>query len=179
MQKTMEKIQFLFPIHFKEIMEKLSFDFGCFAKKHGLVVVTAESCTAGLISSTIAMTPGSSQWLDRGFVVYTAEAKNEVLGVNLDTIKKYNITSEQVAKEMVLGALKNSKANLALAVTGLAGPIGGTNEIPVGTVCMAWKLNKDERKMLKTQTKLFTGNRNSIREQVVEYMLKFAMEMIE
>jgi nicotinamide-nucleotide amidase len=155
-------------------MENLSKQFGDFCLKKEFKVVTAESCTAGLISATIAMTPGSSAWLDRGFVVYTAQAKNEMLGVNFSTIENFDITSEEVAKEMAIGALINSSANLALAVTGLAGPSGGTEKIPVGTVCMAWATKTPELKVI-TETRIFGGSRNEIREQVVEYMMHKAM----
>lgn len=155
-------------------MEGLSKQFGEFCVEEGYKVVTAESCTAGLISATIAMTPGSSAWLDRGFVVYTAEAKNEMLGVRFSTIDGFDITSEEVAKEMAMGALQRSKANLALAVTGLAGPSGGTDEIPVGTVCMAWATQNPRLKIV-SEKRFFDGTRNEIREAVVEYMLHKAM----
>jgi len=100
-------------------MENLSKKVGDYCIKNNIKLTTAESCTAGLISATIAMTPGSSAWLDRGFVVYSAQAKNEMLGVSLDTIERFNITSEQVAKDMAIGALSNSTANVSLAVTAL------------------------------------------------------------
>lgn len=159
-------------------MEQLSQAFGQFCVKRGLRVATAESCTAGLISATIAETPGSSAWLDRGYVVYTAAAKNEMLSVKFATIDKFDITSTEVAKEMALGALRYSLANLSLAVTGLAGPSGGTDEIPVGTVCMAWaKRGNDGEIDVFTERKHFNGSRNEIREAVVEHMLTKAMSL--
>lgn len=156
-------------------MEQLSQQFGEFCMAHNFKAVTAESCTAGLIGATIAMTPGSSAWLDRGFIVYTPEAKHEMLGVDYATIAKFDITSEQVAKEMAIGALVSSKGNLSLAVTGLAGPSGGTPELPVGTVCMAWAI---KGKNVLTEKKHFDGSRNEIRESVVQYMLKKAMTLM-
>lgn len=155
-------------------LEKLSKRFGEVANKSGLVVVTAESCTAGLIAATIAMTAGSSKWLDSGYVVYTPEAKNKILGVSLETIERCNITSREVAGEMARGALKCGGANFAMAVTGVAGPGGGTEEIPVGTVCMAWATEK----FTLTKRILFEGERNEIRELVVAYMLNEAIEMM-
>lgn len=135
-------------------------------------VITAESCTAGLISSTIAETSGSSAWLEGGFVVYTPQAKNKFLDVSLETIEKFNITSEQVAFEMAYGALENSvEANVSIAVTGVAGPSGGTEEIPVGTVCIAWGRIYGEDIQIITEKCFFTGSRNEIREKVVEYSL--------
>jgi len=158
-------------------MDKLSQEFGQFCVKNGFKAVTAESCTAGLIGATIAMTPGSSAWLDRGFIVYTPEAKHEMIDVDFATIDKFDITSVQVAEEMAIGAINNSNGNLSLAVTGLAGPSGGTKEIPVGTVCMAWGILKDNKVNVITEKKFFDGSRNEIREAVVEYMLKKAMTL--
>lgn len=159
-------------------MEALSKQFGEFCKNNGYKVATAESCTAGLISATIAMTSGSSQWLDRGFVVYTPEAKNEMLGVDFKTIERFDITSVQVATEMAVGALNNSNANLSFAVTGLAGPNGGTDEIPVGTVCMAWAYKGEEIEVF-TEKKVFSGSRNEVREAIAEYMLEKSMSLSE
>lgn len=135
-------------------------------------LITAESCTAGLIASTVAETSGSSQWLEGGFIVYTPEAKHKFLGVHYDTIEKYNITSEEVAYEMAKGALENSySANIAIAVTGVAGPGGGTEEIPVGTVCIAWARVYGEDIQVFTEKCFFEGSRNEIRQKVVEYSL--------
>lgn len=157
-------------------MEELSKKFGEFCLDKKIKVVTAESCTAGLIGATIAMTPGSSSWLDRGFIVYTPEAKKDMLGVSFDTIRKYDITSVEVAKAMAWGALRNSRANLSLAVTGVAGPSGGTKEIPVGTVCMAWIFGWSENGTI-LEKKVFSGSRNEVREAVVRHMLEKAMEL--
>lgn len=153
-------------------MEELSKKFGEFCLSKKIKVVTAESCTAGLIGATIAMTPGSSAWLDRGFIVYTPEAKQSMLGVSPETIEKFDITSIEVAKSMAWGALRKSNANLALAVTGVAGPSGGTYKIPVGTICMAWLFNYGDDDGLILENKNFHGSRNDIREQVVKYMLE-------
>lgn len=142
-------------------------------------LITAESCTAGLIASTVAETSGSSQWLEGGFVVYTPETKKKFLGVSLDTIEKYNITSEEVVYEMAEGALENSyNANLAIAVTGVAGPNGGTEEIPVGTVCIAWARVYGEHIQIMTEKCSFKGTRNEIREQVVKYSLEKLLEIL-
>ena len=157
-------------------MEELSKNFGQHCLSNKIKVVTAESCTAGLIGATIAMTPGSSAWLDRGFIVYTPEAKNEMLGVSFETIKNFDITSNNVAEEMAVGALRNSNANLAIAVTGVAGPTGGTVKIPVGTVCMAWATYADNNIKVVSEKKWFDGSRNEIRESVVEYVLEKVLD---
>lgn len=144
-----------------------------------LKLVTAESCTAGLISATVAETSGSSKWLEGGFVVYTPETKNQFLGVSYDTIEKYDITSEEVAYEMAYGALENTYlANVAIAVTGVAGPGGGTEAIPVGTVCIAWARVNGEHIQVITEKCFFEGSRNDIREKVVQYSLEKLNELI-
>lgn len=152
-------------------LEDLSFFIGQYLKTNGLILSTAESCTAGLISSTIAQTSGSSQWLDSGFIVYSAEAKNNMLGVKFETIKTYDITSCEVSEEMAIGALKNSRGNISIAVTGVAGPNGGTESIPVGTVCMTWGFKDNEKIQLFSEKVIFEGDRNTIRESVVIHTL--------
>ena len=154
-----------------KILETLSEEFGLWAKENAVVVTTAESCTAGLISATIAMTSGSSAWLDRAFVVYTPDAKHEMLGVKYSTIEEKNITSEDVAREMASGALSRSAANVSISVTGVAGPGGGTDAIPVGTVCMAYEIKKGTQSYKFSETVVFSGTRNEIREKVVAHTL--------
>jgi PncC family amidohydrolase len=145
----------------------------------GKKLITAESCTAGLISSTVAETPGSSSWLEGGFVVYTPQAKNKFLNVSLESIEKFNITSEQVAFEMAYGAIEKSvDANVSIAVTGVAGPSGGTEEIPVGTVCIAWARVYGEDIQVMTEKCFFEGSRNEIREKVVNYSLSKLIELL-
>lgn len=158
-------------------LEIISQSFGNWAKENGVVLVTAESCTAGLIGATVAMTSGSSAWLDRGFIVYTPEAKNEMLAVSLDTINIYNITSVEVAKEMAKGALVKSKANIAVSVTGVAGPNGGTEEIPVGTVCVGYCYKRDGGLVCTAEKLVFLGDRNTVREGVVAHVLNTVMHL--
>lgn len=150
----------------------LSKTVATYLTSHNLLLATAESCTAGLISSIIAQTPGSSAWLEAGFVVYSPEAKNKSLGVLFETIDKFNITSVEVAKEMALGALNNSRANMAIATTGVAGPSGGTDDIPVGTVCFAWSFISQGEFFTYTEKKHFFGDRNKIRTSAAKYALK-------
>lgn len=149
----------------------ISKNIGHFLKKNQLKLATAESCTAGLISSIVAETPGSSAWLEAGFVVYTPEAKNKMLGVQFSTIEKYDITSREVAQEMAIGALENSAANVSVSTTGLAGPGGGTEDIPCGTVCFAWAFKKNDKIVVFSEKQRFEGDRNFIREQAAQYAL--------
>ncbi len=100
----------------------------------GLLLVTAESCTGGLIAGLLTSIAGSSQMIDRGFVTYSDEAKSEMLGVPMTLIKQHGAVSEQVAREMAEGALRNSRANVSVSVTGIAGPGGGSKEKPIGLV---------------------------------------------
>lgn len=154
--------------------------FGEICLKNKLVITTAESCTAGLIAATIASVPSSSSWLDCGFIVYTPEAKNKMLGVSFKTIEKFNITSVEVANEMAKGALNNSAANVSIAVTGVAGPSGGTNNIPVGTVCIAIAY-KDSNGLIQLDSakNYFKGDRNTVREAVVNYCLQKIIKKYE
>ncbi len=105
------------------------------ARAAGVMVVTAESCTGGLVTAALTEIPGSSDVVDRGFVTYTNSAKHQMLGVTEDTLTIHGAVSEQAAQEMVLGALKNSEAQLAVSITGIAGPGGGSADKPVGLVC--------------------------------------------
>jgi nicotinamide-nucleotide amidase len=108
-------------------------------QQQGLVLATAESCTGGGIAAAVTEVPGSSAWFDRGFVTYTNQSKMEVLGVPAEVLSQHGAVSEPVVKAMAEGALAHSPADMAVAVSGIAGPGGGTPEKPVGTVCIAWQ----------------------------------------
>ncbi len=107
------------------------------AKKLNIIVSTAESCTGGMLASFLTSIPGSSAVFDRGFITYSNSSKIDLLNVNPNTIDNFGAVSDKTAREMALGAVKNSKANLAVAITGVAGPGGGTKVNPVGTVHIA------------------------------------------
>ncbi|GIZ52307.1 CinA family protein [Noviherbaspirillum aridicola] len=141
-----------------------------YLQENSLKLVTAESCTAGLIASTLAETPGSASWLECSFVTYSPEAKMSCLGVRRETIDRFNLTSEEVAREMAEGALRLSRANVAIADTGLAGP-GGEGDIPAGTVCFAWSFQKGERVATYSETRRFSGERNEVRQSATEYAI--------
>ena len=121
-----------------DILYKLAARVGKLLKTRKLMLVTAESCTGGWLGEAVTMVPGSSDWYERGFVTYTYSSKREMLGVKRRTLGKYGAVSEPAALEMALGALKSSHAQVAVAVSGTAGPSGGTRDKPVGTVCFAW-----------------------------------------
>ena len=111
--------------------------------KRGIFLVTAESCTGGLLSSLLTQEAGSSKWFDRGFVTYSNNSKIDSLGVQEETLENFGAVSQEVANEMSKGALKNSEANLGISITGIAGPEGGSLAKPVGTVyCSVANQNK-------------------------------------
>jgi nicotinamide-nucleotide amidase len=136
-----------------------------------LKMVTAESCTAGMIASTLADIPGSGSWLDCAFVTYSEQAKIRHLGVKPETIERYNLTSEEVAREMAEGALRITRANGAVSTTGLAGPSNGDSDIPVGTVCFAWSFEHQGGVMTFSETRRFNGDRNEVRSASTEYAI--------
>jgi nicotinamide-nucleotide amidase len=141
----------------------------------GLMLVTAESCTGGWIGEAVTMVPGSSEWFERGFVSYTYISKREMLGVNGDTLGNYGAVSEEVVREMAQGALARSHAQVAVAVTGIAGPTGATPTKPVGTVCFAWATKGGSP---RSETKHFTGDREAVRRQSVEHALKGVLALL-
>jgi nicotinamide-nucleotide amidase len=134
----------------------------------GLRFASAESCTGGWIAKCCTDKAGSSSWFDRGLVTYSNEAKMEMLGVKLEALERFGAVSEAVACQMAAGACHSSNAQVAAAVTGIAGPGGGTPEKPVGTVCFAWCLPENQQ---FSETVCFAGNRDSIRRQSVHHAL--------
>lgn len=145
-------------------------------KSRGLMLATAESCTGGWVSEAITMVPGSSDWFERGFVTYTYISKREMLGVSDDTLGRHGAVSENAVREMVTGALKHSHAQVAVAVSGTAGPAGGTPDKPVGTICFAWGL-KDGAP--ESGTRHFAGDREAVRKQSVEHALTGILRLLE
>lgn len=141
----------------------------------GRVLVTAESCTGGWIGQVITAVPGSSAWYVGGFITYSNTAKQMQLGVLSDSLTTYGAVSEIVVKEMASGAMECSAANVALAVSGVAGPGGGTPDKPVGMVCLAWLM--DDGTSMQT-TSFFSGNRESVRAQAVAAALQGLIEML-
>ncbi len=144
---------------------KLAEQLGRLLKTNGKTIATAESCTGGWIAQAITEVPGSSVWFDRGFVTYSNAAKVQMLGVSQQTLEKYGAVSVETATEMSVGALAHSDADVAVAVTGIAGPDGGTPEKPVGTVFIAWAHKNGAAKVVKKQ---LSGNRREIRAQTVK-----------
>ena len=139
-------------------------------------LVTAESCTGGLIASEITRLSGSSELFERGLVTYSNEAKQELLGVSKETLDHFGAVSEETAKEMAEGALQNSRADIAVSVTGIAGPSGGSDEKPVGTVCFGVC---KKSKSAATSTKRFNGSRHEVQDQAAKHALTIVLERLK
>jgi nicotinamide-nucleotide amidase len=145
-------------------------------KARGGRIVTAESCTGGWVAQELTAIAGSSAWFDRGFVTYSNEAKQEMLGVLAETLARHGAVSEETAAEMARGALEHSRGSIALAITGIAGPSGGTPSKPIGTVCFAWATRD---RPARAETKRFPGDREAVRRQSVEYSLARVLELLD
>ncbi|MBL4804751.1 MAG: CinA family protein [Alphaproteobacteria bacterium] len=145
-------------------------------RERSKMLVTAESCTGGLVAAAITELAGSSTVFERGYVTYSNEAKRESLGVTAETLDQFGAVSNETAKEMAQGALKNSHADIALSITGIAGPGGGSLEKPVGTVSFGWCLKGQEP---ASETQLFKGSRAEIRDAAVKHALTLAIEALK
>jgi nicotinamide-nucleotide amidase len=144
--------------------------------QRGLMLVTAESCTGGWIGKVLTDVSGSSSWFERGFVTYSNESKRELIGVSAATLERYGAVSEATVREMAEGALARSRAHVSVAVSGVAGPTGGTAEKPVGTVCFAWSGTSAPT---VTATEHFSGDREAVRRQSVVRALSGVLELTE
>ena len=145
----------------------------------GWKLALAESCTGGLVCATLTELSGSSEWFERGYITYSNQAKTECLGVPEGLIQTYGAVSEPVAKAMAEGAQINAGVDLAISITGVAGPTGGTKDKPVGTVCFGWVIrNAAGKTVTSCQTKLFNGNRQAIRQQATEHALAVLVQLL-
>ncbi len=156
-------------------MDTLASQVGEALKAHGLMLATAESCTGGGVAQSITEVAGSSKWFERGFVTYSNLSKQQMLGVNEATLIRYGAVSEATVREMVEGALARSSAQVALAVSGIAGPDGGTPEKPVGTVWFAWGVRDSLR---ASRVHRLSGNRSEVRAQSVDIALQGVINLL-
>ena len=140
-----------------------------------LKVTCAESCTGGLLAANLTRLPGSSAWFDMGFVTYSNEAKQQMLNVNPTTLAHYGAVSEEVVREMALGALISSKADYALSISGIAGPGGGSDEKPVGLV---W-FGVASKKRIWAEFKVFNGDRDQVRAQAVQHAIQLLLSKLD
>jgi nicotinamide-nucleotide amidase len=154
--------------------------------QHGWMLTTAESCTGGLIAGHCTDLAGSSQWFERGFVTYSNEAKHDMLGVEKAILTEHGAVSEPTAQAMALGALRHSRAQVSIAVTGVAGPTGGSKDKPVGTVWFAWGVPSDtgptlgaETAWVKTERMQFTGDRAAVRQATIAHALTTLLQLLK
>jgi len=160
----------------RDVLLPLARRVGAALKGRRVLLATAESCTGGWIAQAVTAVPGSSAWFERGFVTYSNEAKKELLGVHARTLARHGAVSEAVAREMASGALAHSRAQVALAVTGVTGPKGGTKAKPVGMVCFAWA--RTGRRVAST-TRRFPGGREAVRRRSVTFALEGLLQRLE
>ncbi|WP_421956721.1 CinA family protein [Polaromonas sp.] len=161
------------PIHWGQVADLL--------QKNKWFLVTAESCTGGLISAACTDLAGSSNWFERGFVTYSNDAKTEALGVDAALIAKEGAVSEAVARAMALGALGHSRAQVAVAVTGVAGPTGGSRLKPVGTVWFGFALPGQPAGhpvKVVSEVRRFEGDRAAVRAATVRHVLQRLIELL-
>ncbi len=153
---------------------ELAAQVGVALRTRNRTLAIAESCTGGWIAKVATDVPGSSGWFDRGFVTYSNAAKSDLLGVQQSTIAHHGAVSAEVVAEMVTGALQRSPADVIVAVSGIAGPDGGTPDKPVGTVYLAWALRDGP---LHTERQHFPGNRDAVRLQAVAAALQGVLDV--
>ena len=140
----------------------------------GWKLATAESCTGGMIAAACTDLAGSSNWFERGFVTYSNEAKSELLGVDPELIAAQGAVSEVVARAMAFGAIRHSHAQVSVAVTGVAGPTGGSKEKPVGTVWFGFQVDG----LLTSETRRFPGDRAAVRDAAVRHALDRLLQLL-
>ncbi len=144
-------------------------------KQKSLTIAVSESCTGGNLSALLTSQSGSSAYFDRGFITYTNQAKADMLGVKPTTLDKFGSVSKQVALEMAHGVIKNSSADISVAITGIAGPTGGTKNKPVGMVCFGFCINSE----CTTTTQCFGDiGRSNVMEKSVEFVVNFLLKKL-
>jgi nicotinamide-nucleotide amidase len=153
--------------------------------QRGWMLATAESCTGGMVAARCTDLAGSSQWFERGFVTYSNEAKHELLGVDMALIKTHGAVSEEVARAMALGALRHSRAQVSVAITGVAGPAGGSPDKPVGTVWFAWAAPSDsgptvgsDTAFVKAEVCHFEGDRAAVRQASLQHAIQGLLTLV-
>ena len=157
-------------------LERISSELGELLKLKDYTFTCAESCTGGWVGHALTSIPGSSEWFGSSFVTYSYEAKTQILGVSSQDLDNFGAVSEEIVEQMVSGALDKSGADVGVAISGIAGPDGGTDTKPVGTVCFAWKINGQE---VIASAEHFSGDRNEVRYSSVERALMGTIELIK
>ena len=159
-----------------QTMTALASQVGARLQARHWMLAAAESCTGGWVAAALTAIAGSSAWFERGFVTYSNEAKTEMLGVPRELIERHGAVSEEVARAMAAGALRQSRAQIALSITGVAGPGGGTLTKPVGLVCFGWASGNLSQVV---ETKQFPGDREAVRRAAVMHALDGVLAQLE
>jgi len=154
---------------------ELARTLGRAARRRGVDIVAAESCTGGGVAAAITRVSGSAKWFDRGFVTYSNDAKRDMLGVKQRTLRNYGAVSEEVVREMAAGALARSRCDVSVAITGIAGPTGGSRKKPVGLVWFGWGVR---RGAVQARSYRFKGDRVAIRRQAVAVALQGLIDLL-
>jgi nicotinamide-nucleotide amidase len=157
---------------------QLAAQAGAALQARRLWLATAESCTAGGVAYAVTQVAGSSGWFDRGFVTYSNAAKRQSLGVPAEDLRRHGAVSEAVARAMARGALARSDAQVAIAVTGIAGPGGGSAEKPVGLVWFCWALRRTGELRLQTAARRLDGDRAAVRTQAIIAALEGVLQVL-
>jgi len=155
-------------------LPQLATKVGNLLTNRNLLLATAESCSGGGIAYAVTEISGSSKWFECGFITYSNSSKSELLDISPALIAQHGSVSEEIAAAMAEGALANCEAHVAVATTGIAGPLGAVPGKPVGTVCFAWSMNGKTH----TERLLFSGDRNAVREQTVSHALKGLLQFL-
>jgi len=152
---------------------------GVAMRTRSLMLATAESCTAGGVAYAVTQVAGSSGWFDRGFVTYSNASKRQMLGVQAEQLRLHGAVSEPVARAMACGALAASDAQLAVGITGIAGPGGGSEAKPVGQVCFGWARRRGDELRVRVATQHFDGDRAAVRTYAIIAALEGLLQMLE
>jgi nicotinamide-nucleotide amidase len=158
-----------------DVAHRLAARVGNHLRERGILLTTAESCTGGWVAQIVTSIPGSSAWFERGFVTYSDLAKQEMLGVRAETLATHGAVSEEVVREMAEGALARSQASVSVAISGVAGPDGGSPRKPVGTVWLAWAVRGGETRARSTH---YAGDREMVRQQAVMAALQGIIDAV-
>jgi nicotinamide-nucleotide amidase len=165
----------------EDALDELAQSLADRAHQSGCMLATAESCTGGWVAKVLTDISGSSSWFDRGFVTYSNQSKNEMLGVSMATLEAAGAVSQETVEAMARGAIQNSHASISVAISGIAGPGGGTKEKPVGLVWFAWASSNPHNKIMPvviSASQQFTGDRTAVRRQAVGYALNGLLKQL-
>ncbi len=158
--------------------DSLALDVGTALLARGWRLVSAESCTGGLLAARLTEVPGSSNWFEGAFVTYRLSAKTDMVGVAVDLLERHGAVSEPTARAMAEGALSASSADISVAITGIAGPDGGDVIAPVGTVWFAWAVREEAIRCVQTAAHRLAGSRQAVRDQAVEIALQGVLALL-